>query len=110
MELDAAGLLRRLNENDAKWALPKLFGARSIVKDLSRHSRAAVDRQALRQDLELLLHYREEKTAAGALLGSGGRDLGALYTGEGTDWQGIARLAEQSGRIGKNSGGKWGLL
>ncbi|MBR1497200.1 MAG: DUF3320 domain-containing protein, partial [Oscillospiraceae bacterium] len=96
LELDAAGLLRRLNENDAKWALPKLLGANRIVKDLSRHSRAAVDRQALRQDLELLLRYREEKTAAGALMDSGGGDLGALYTGEGTDWQGIARLAEQA--------------
>ena len=86
LDMEAVPVLRNIAQTETKWSLGKTFGLSRIVRSLSAYSLGKVDKQTIKQDLEFLAQYQEEKKAGNELLTIYGIGLGDLFCGDETDW------------------------
>lgn len=87
LAMDAKQMLATWNKVSAQWFLPRYFGQRKIVKELSLHALGKVDKAAVTGILQLILHYQEEA----AVVEKCETQLTTLFAsyGRNEDWQNI---------------------
>lgn len=93
LTLPGAALLAEYTEAESKWFLPKAMGMKKLMKKLTPHATAALDKNKLGTYLTDLRDYAAEQAEGKQLLEKYGGDLGSLYLSGDTDWQKIADLA-----------------
>ena len=86
LTLDPQSLIHEWDQASQSWFLPRFFGQSGILRRLKALSLGAVDKDTLRSQLSLLLHYRTEKAAADDAYAKLRPCLGPLDLGERTDW------------------------
>ena len=93
---DGTTLHAEFTEVSAKWLLPKVVGTNRLHKTLRSFAKADLDKDHIGGHIEDLRSFQHENGAAQDLLGKYGPDLGSFYAGKETDWDHIAKLADQA--------------
>ena len=103
LDMDGRALFNEFNQVSVKWFFGKLRGMKQLRQQLSPASKADVSDDALGQDLADLVAYQQENAKADALFSEIGRELNDLDKGENTDWNEVAKLAEEARNTVKRS-------
>ena len=93
LTVDGNGLFAEYAQVSAKWFLPKMLGMNRLAKTLSAYAKSPVAKDDVRLWVTMLRDYRQEQSAAEALLHTYGRELGSLYAGKSTDWGKVQQLS-----------------
>lgn len=84
---DGKALAAQWDTAAEKWVLARMMGQSGLVRRLNALAKASIEKDSLRGQISDLIAYQEEKAAADALFARFGSGLGALYSGEETNWQ-----------------------
>ena len=93
---DGQQLLTQFRESSGKWFIAKMLGTGKIAGQLKSFAKTQIDKQSLEGHLISLRDYQIQKSCADGLLNQYGKDLGALYDGDVTDWTNIEKKAAEA--------------
>ena len=99
LDLDGAALQAEFRQLSEKWFLGKLLGMKRLRQRLAPHAKAAIQEEALGQDLAALVAYQAEKKAGDDLLSGLGDGLGSLPRNSAADWRQAEALAVSAKKL-----------
>lgn len=99
LDQDGNALLAKWKQASAKWFLPRLMGQNQMVKAMVPFCKTAVEKNALEQTFETLIHYQAELAEADRLFSIYGDTLDTLYAKTDTNWEQVRNQASKAIQI-----------
>lgn len=96
LKQDGEALLVQWRQISSQWFLTKALGQNKIESQLSPFAHRIVNKSSLERDLERLVNYQKEQSAANELFTIYERYLGPFFKGEDTDWKQLEMKTEQA--------------
>ena len=96
LNLNGRQLLTRFQECSEKWFIPKMMGTNKVAGQVRSFAKNPIGKDSLETCLTMLRDYQTRKTSADELFTQYGKDLGALYDGDATDWTAIEDKAAEA--------------
>ena len=93
---DGERLTQELNAAETAWFLPRWMGRNRMRRQLGLYANEPVDKDTMAEHIERLRTYQQLLREADEAMATYGNDLGQLWQGEATDWQAVARAAEEA--------------
>ncbi|WP_050698018.1 DUF3320 domain-containing protein [Anaeromassilibacillus senegalensis] len=96
LKQDGEALLTQWRQISSQWFLTKALGQNKIESQLSPFARRIVNKTLLERDLERLVNYQKEQSAANELFTFYKEYLEPVFKGEDTDWKQLETQIEQA--------------